>query len=114
MLGNPDLPVEQKGVQYLQELLKRGNWWMMLSNGDRRSRLGYPWNDAAEFARAYIETAPDRMLWGTDWPHPLVTEDMEMKDDGELVEFLYRMAPSDAIKKKILVDNPAALFGFGA
>jgi predicted TIM-barrel fold metal-dependent hydrolase len=112
--GNPDFtqPISQKGVGYIQDLLKRGNWWMMLSNGDRQSKAGYPWNDAVEFARAYIEVAPDRMLWGTDWPHPLVTEDMPMKDDGELVELLYRMAPSEAILKKILVDNPEALFGF--
>ena len=112
--GNPDfsLPVEQPGVRLVQNLLKRGNWWLMLSNGDRRSRTGPPWNDAVAFARAYIETAPDRMIWSTDWPHPLVPLDMPMKNDGDLLELLYRYAPDAETRHKILVDNPRTLFGF--
>jgi 2-pyrone-4,6-dicarboxylate lactonase len=113
-LSNPDFdqPVDQPSVRLVQELLRQGNWWLMLSNGDRRSKTGHPWDDAVKYARAFIETAPDRMIWGSDWPHPLVTQDMPMKNDGELIELLYRYATSEAVKRKILVDNPAKLFGF--
>ena len=111
---NFDLPVDQPHIRVVQELLKQGNWWLMLSNGDRWSKTGYPWDDAVKYARAFIDTAPDRMIWGSDWPHPLVTEDMEMKNDGDVLELLYRYASSEAIKHKILVDNPAKLFGFNS
>lgn len=113
-LTNPDFdqPVDQPSVRFVKELLAQGNWWVMLSNGDRRSKTGFPWDDAVKYARAYIEAAPDRMIWGSDWPHPLVTESMQMKNDGDLIELLYRYCPSEAIKQKILVDNPAKLFGF--
>jgi 2-pyrone-4,6-dicarboxylate lactonase len=107
-------PTDQKAVRFFQDLLRRGNWWMMLSNGDRWSKTGFPWDDVIPFGRTFIETAPDRMLWSTDWPHPLVTQDMTMKNDGEILELLYRVMPSEEIKKKVLVDNPAKLFGFHA
>jgi predicted TIM-barrel fold metal-dependent hydrolase len=83
----------------------------MLSNADRRPTTGYPWDDAVKYAKAYIEAAPDRMIWGSDWPHPLVTEDMAMKNDGDLIELLYRYCPTEEIKRKILVENPARLLG---
>jgi len=113
-LTNPDFdqPVDQPSVNFCKELLAKGNWWVMLSNGDRRSKAGYPWSDAVKYAQAYIEAAPDRMIWGSDWPHPLVTEDMPMKNDGDLIELLYRYCPTEEIKRKILVDNPANLLGF--
>jgi predicted TIM-barrel fold metal-dependent hydrolase len=114
-LTNPDFdqPVDQPSVRFCKELLAKGNWWVMLSNGDRRSKVGHPWDDAVKYARAYIDAAPDRMIWGSDWPHPLVTEDMQMKNDGDLIELLYRYCPTEEIKRKILVDNPASLIGFG-
>jgi predicted TIM-barrel fold metal-dependent hydrolase len=93
-------------------MLRKGNWWMMLSNGDRWSQQPKPWNDAVEFARHYIKVAPDRMIWGSDWPHPLVPASDPPKDDGELLELVYRYAETDEVKRKILVDNPARLFGF--
>jgi len=113
--GRPDFKqgIDQPSVRYMIDLLKQGNWWMMLSNGDRWSEQAKPWNDAVELAQAYINAAPDRMIWGSDWPHPLVTEDMPMKNDGELLELCYRYAGGDEnIKQKIFVDNPARLFGF--
>ena len=108
----PDAGVREQTLRVITELLKRGNWWVMLSNGDRRSQTGYPWDDAVAVAQQFIATAPDRMIWGSDWPHPLVTQDMAMKNDGDLIELLYRYAPSEELKRKVLVDNPAKLFGF--
>jgi predicted TIM-barrel fold metal-dependent hydrolase len=71
--------------------------------------MGPPFTDAVPFARALIEAAPERILWGTDWPHPNVKW---MPNDGELVDFFPLMAPTAELQKKILVDNPARLYGF--
>ena len=65
------LGLDDPHFRHVVELLGRGNWWVMLSNGDRRSRQGHPWDDATAYAREYIERAPERLLWATDWPHPL-------------------------------------------
>jgi len=105
-LGHPSIAV-------LDGLLRQGNWWMMLSNGDRWSAHGKPWDDAVALGRHFVDVAPDRMIWGSDWPHPLVPVNEPAKDDGELLELVYRYAPNDTVRRKILVDNPAALFGFG-
>src|SRR5213083_566062 len=60
--------------------------------------------------KAGDETAPDRILWGTDWPHPNVGK--HMPNDGDLVDLFAQMAPEPALQHKILVDNPARLYGF--
>jgi predicted TIM-barrel fold metal-dependent hydrolase len=93
------------------DLLGRGNWWMMLSNGDRRSVAGHPWDDATAYAREYIRRAPERMLWATDWPHPL--HPGPIPNDGELLDLFTRYAPDERTRHRILVTNPARLFGFG-
>lgn len=103
---------DHASITFIKDLLRKGNWWMMLSNGDRWSQQSKPWDDAVAFAKSYVEVAPDRMIWGSDWPHPLVEIDTPPKDDGELLELAYRYADTDAVRQKILVDNPAALFGF--
>lgn len=112
--GRPefDRGVGHSSIKFITDLLKKGNWWMMLSNGDRWSVKGKPWDDAVEFAKTYINVAPDRMIWGSDWPHPLIPIEEPAKDDGELIELAYRYAENDAIRRKILVENPAQLFGF--
>ena len=69
-----------------------------------------PYDDVVPFAQSVIEANPDRALWGTDWPHPNLWEGMP--DEGTLVDLIPRYAPEPAIQKKILVDNPAALYGF--
>ena len=61
-------------------------------------------------ARALIDAAPDRVVWASDWPHPLSVK--APPNDAELLELLYRYAPDTAEQQKILVDNPAKLFGF--
>ena len=111
-MGRVDMGLGMKdpNAQRVVDLLKTGNWWVMLSNGHKQSKTGFPWNDAVEVAQAYIKAAPDRVIWSTDWPHPLVTENMP--NDADLLELLFRYAPGEAERKKILVDNPAILFGF--
>jgi predicted TIM-barrel fold metal-dependent hydrolase len=97
-------------VRKVVELLQRGNVWVMLSNGHKLSRTGYPWDDVMSIARAYIEAAPDRVIWGSDWPHPLSTE--PPPNDADLLELLYRYTPDEDERRRVLIDNPAALFGF--
>ncbi len=69
---------------------------------------GYP--GAGKVARAYIAAAPERMVWGSDWPHPTETE---KPDDAVLFDLLSDWAPDEATRHRILVDNPATLYGFG-
>jgi predicted TIM-barrel fold metal-dependent hydrolase len=92
------------------ELLKKGNFWVMLSLGEKTSRKGYPWEDVIPIARAYIEAAPDRCVWASDWPHPVSL--VQPPNDAELLELLYRYAPDVEERRRILVSNPAELFGF--
>ena len=82
---------------------------MKVCGAERVSSMGPPFTDAVPFARTLIEAAPDRILWGTDWPHPNVAH---MPNDGELADLLPQMAPEAALQRKILVDNPARLCGF--
>lgn len=96
-----------------QALLKKlgdsENLWVKVSGSERISAAGPPFSDAVPFARACIDTAPDRVVWGTDWPHPNVKI---MPNDGDLVDLIPRMAPDVGMQQKLLVDNPARLYGF--
>lgn len=92
------------------KLLEKDNVWCKVSGAERGSEAGRPYHDMLPIARAIIQTAPSRTLWGTDWPHPVLKGDMP--DDGKLVDLLAEMAPVEAIRKAILVDNPARLYGF--
>ena len=94
------------------ELLKKGNFWVMLSLTEKLSKAGAPWDDVIAIARAYIEAAPDRVIWASDWPHPVSTK--QPPNEADLLEFLYRCAPDEGERRRILVDNPAQLFGFAA
>jgi predicted TIM-barrel fold metal-dependent hydrolase len=105
------LGTDQPSVRWIMDRLKEGNWWVMLSNGNRDSKMDAGWDDAVPLARTFIEAAPDRMIWGTDWPHTRWRK--RMMNDAEVVELLYRYVDNDqALLKKILVDNPAKLHGF--
>ncbi|MFR9727775.1 amidohydrolase family protein [Saccharopolyspora sp. MS10] len=104
------LGVDDPNFRHVLDLLERGNWWVMLSNGDRRSVAGPPWDDATAYAREYIARAPERVLWGTDWPHPLHAG--PVPDDGELANLLARYAPDPDVRERILVGNPQELFRF--
>src|SRR5262245_45906376 len=83
--------MEQPVIPLLLELLKRDNVWIMVSNADRRSATGHPWDDALPFARRFIEAAPERAIWGTDWPHTHFQG--RMPNDADLLELLYRFVP---------------------
>jgi len=106
------LGVEQPALRWFLERLSNENWWLMLSNGNSDSAMETGWDDAIPFARAFIEAAPDRMIWGTDWPHT-GWKKARMMNDAEALELLYRYVDHDAaLLHKILVANPARLHGF--
>jgi len=92
------------------DLLKQGNVWLMMSNGHRVSTRPH-FDEAVAVGKEYIKTNPDRLIWGSDWPHPLHEE--FMPNDADLLELFYRYTDNDqALRRRILVDNPAKLFGF--
>lgn len=94
------------------ELLGRGNFWVMLSLTEKISRAGAPWGDVVPVVHDYLAAAPDRCVWASDWPHPVSTR--QPPNEGALLDFLDRAVPDAALKRKVLVDNPANLFGFNA
>ena len=93
-------------------MLETGRCWVKLSAAYKLSKMGAPdYLDYQTFARALIAAAPERMLWGTNWPHPKVDF---MPDDADLLETLLDWAEDEAMRHKVLVDNPARLYGFDA
>ncbi len=104
--------VQSPTMQWLLDRLRNYGWWMMLSNGARLSSMTYGWDDAVPFGAAFAEAAPDRVIWGSDWPHVRWRKE-RMPHEGELVELLYRYLDYDAAMiEKVLVNNPARLHGF--
>jgi predicted TIM-barrel fold metal-dependent hydrolase len=110
-MGHPDLKrgLDQPMVRVLLDLLKSENWWVTISNADRFSAAEHGWGDALPLAQRFIEAAPDRAIWCTDWPHVQYTK--PMPNDAELLDFLCRAAPDAEQRRKILAANPARLFG---
>jgi predicted TIM-barrel fold metal-dependent hydrolase len=117
------LGVEQPGFSDLVDLVKSGKAYVKISGAYRASKLAPDYPDAAPLAKALIAANPDRIVWGTDWPHPNsvtppgkqisdVTPLFQI-DDGRLLNQLPVWAPNADVRKKILVDNPARLYGFG-
>ena len=92
------------------DLLKEGRTWVKLTGGYRITGLQRtPYTDVDPIARALIEAAPARIIWGTDWPHPVCK--LPMPNDGDLLDQLLDWAPDESVRKKILVDNPLKLLG---
>jgi 2-pyrone-4,6-dicarboxylate lactonase len=82
--------------------------WIKISGAERVSIGKRPFRDAVPFAQALIDVDVSRLLWGTDWPHPNITRDMP--NDGELVNLLGEMCPDEALRARILVDNPTRMY----
>jgi predicted TIM-barrel fold metal-dependent hydrolase len=100
--------LDQSPFRILLDLLRAPNWWVKVSGSERISAAGPPFHDAIPFARKLMEVAPDRTLWGTDWPHPNVHWE---PDEADLVDLLPQFGDAAALHR-VLVDNPARLYGF--
>jgi 2-pyrone-4,6-dicarboxylate lactonase len=102
--------LRQEPFQSLLDLMQLETCWVKVSGAERVSAAGPPFHDAMPFARALIQAAPDRVLWGTDWPHPNVGR--YVPDEEDLLRLLPAMASDESVRRKLLVDNPARLYGF--
>ncbi len=115
-----ELGPQQAGFSDLLDLVRSGKAYVKISGAYRVSKHAPDYSDAAPLAKALISANPERILWGTDWPHPnsgsgrpaLEMTPLFQIDDGRLLNQLPVWAPDPAIRKKILVDNPARLYGF--
>lgn len=109
----------QPSFKLLLDLLKDDRFWVKICSLDKLSGIprarvetGLPFTDMIPFAQAVITAAPDRVLWGSDWPHGNTFTPGRTPNEGDLLDLLAEIAPDEAVRKRILVDNPARLFGF--
>ena len=111
-MGRPDVskPVDGPEFELFIKLLREHpNIWSKVSCPERLSKVGPDsYDDVVPFARRIVETFPDRVLWGTDWPHPNMTT--HMPDDGKLVDYVPKIATTPELQRKLLVDNPTRLY----
>ena len=104
--------LDQLPFKILLDTARMENCWIKICGAERISSAGPPFTDAVPFAQAVLDVAPDRALWGTDWPHPNIKK--HMPNDGDLVDLIPLMMPDPALQQKVLVDNPNRLYQFGA
>jgi 2-pyrone-4,6-dicarboxylate lactonase len=111
-MGRPDVSQPLDGpefAQFTRLMREHQNIWSKVSGAERLSISGPPdYADMVPFARHIVETFPDRVIWGTDWPHPNMKS--HMPDDGNLVDVIPRIAPTEGLQRKLLVDNPLRLY----
>jgi 2-pyrone-4,6-dicarboxylate lactonase len=111
-MGRPDTSLDPEGPRFgrlLRLMGERPDAWCKVSCPERLSTVGPPgYDDVVPFARAVVESFPDRVLWGSDWPHPNMRS--HMPDDGELVDFAGGIAATGTLRTKLFVDNPRRLY----
>jgi D-galactarolactone isomerase len=106
------VPLDHPAFASLLGLLETGRVWVKLSAPYESSRSGPPaYEDVTALAQALVRAAPERMLWASNWPHP-GQSDPRVRDEALLLDLLIEWAPEEAMRSRILVDNPAALYGF--
>jgi 2-pyrone-4,6-dicarboxylate lactonase len=103
--AGPDAPGFRRFVTFFHE---HPEYYVKVSCPERLTVSGPPYDDVVPFARMLVETFPDRVLWGTDWPHPNMRS--HMPDDGALVDLIPRIAPTADLQRRLLVDNPMRLY----
>lgn len=112
-LGHPHLPagVACESHAILRGLIDQGRAWVKLSGAYYNTALGPPYDDATKIAQAFVKAAPERCVWGSDWPHPSASA-VNKPDDSLLFDLLSVWAPDEATRHRILVANPEVLYGF--
>jgi predicted TIM-barrel fold metal-dependent hydrolase len=104
--------LDNPGFKTISKLIDKGRTWVKLSVAYQDTKVGPPtYSDTVAVARAYIKAAPERMVWASDWPHPT---EKDKPDDAVLFGLLAEWAPDEAMRTRILVHNPATLYGFPA
>ncbi|TLZ59657.1 MAG: 2-pyrone-4,6-dicarboxylate hydrolase [Gammaproteobacteria bacterium] len=111
-MGRPDVTKSVNGPEFelfVRLMREHPNIWSKVSCPDRLSKSGPPdYEDVVPFARRIVEAFADRVLWGTDWPHPNMKS--HMPDDGALVDFIPKVAITAALQRRLLIDNPMRLY----
>jgi 2-pyrone-4,6-dicarboxylate lactonase len=110
-MGRPSMSQGPDGAEisaFKKLLDEHPNIWTKVTCPDRLSAQGYPWDDFVEVVRPVVERYPDRILWGTDWPHPNMQDNIP--DDGHLVDVIPRIAVTAELQRKLLIDNPERLY----
>ena len=110
-MGRPDVTKPVDGPEFelfLKLMRERDDYWCKVTCPERLTKQGPPYDDVVPFHRRVVEEFPDRVLWGTDWPHPNMKS--HMPDDGLLVDYIPRIAPTAELQRKLLVDNPMRLY----
>jgi len=111
-MGRPDVSLDAHGKEFdlfMRLMSENENYWSKVTCPDRLSKEGPPYySDVIPFAKRVLEAFPDRVLWGTDWPHPNLKS--HMPDDGHLVNFIPGIAPTIELQTRLLVDNPRRLY----
>ena len=113
-MGHPTLPpgVEHTSVAIMRGLIDRGRTWVKLSGAYDNTKVGPPdYPDATKIAQAFVRAAPERLVWGSDWPHPS-EKDKAKPNDAILFDLLAQWAPIETVRNRILVDNAVKLYGF--
>lgn len=104
--------LDNPGFKTISKLIDKGRTWVKLSGAYVDTKVGPPtYSDTVAVARAYIKAAPERMVWASDWPHPT---EKDKPDDAVLFDLLTEWAPEEEMRTRILVQNPATLYGFPA
>jgi D-galactarolactone isomerase len=113
-LAHPPLPagINHSSHKIVRDLIDKGRTWVKVSGAYSNSKVGPPYPEATKIAQAFIKAAPERMVWGSDWPHPGLPNNNK-PDDAFLFDLLTEWAPDEATRTRILVQNPETLYGFG-
>lgn len=106
--------IKHPAFKMITDLMKEGKAWVKLSALYHDSNLKDDYADTVAVGKAYVEAAPERIVWGTDWPHPSeFSAKRDFPNDAHLLDLLAVQAPDEKVRHMILVENPAALYGFG-
>ena len=113
-LGNPPLPagITHPSHALIRRLLDENRAWVKLSGAYLNSKVGPPYPEATQIAQNFVKAAPERLVWGSDWPHP-TSPGPRKPDDAALFDLLSTWAPDEQTRHRILVENPERLYGFG-
>lgn len=109
-MGRPDVTQSLNHPDYLRikSLMEDEKFWIKVSCPERLTKAGPPYEDVKPFAKDLVASFPDRVLWGTDWPHPNMKS--HQPDEGVLVDIIPEIAPTEELQRKLLIDNPMRLY----
>ena len=107
-----DVGVDHPAYSVISRLIDKGRTWVKISGADMDTKVGPPtYADSTKLAQAFVKLAPQRMVWGSDWPHPTMKDD-DKPNDATLIDLLAEWAPDPETRRRILVENPAELYGY--